>query len=755
VVTGVKPGTTTVLAQSGSKIGTVTITVVSAFNLRDQTLVTGGDSWQGSYTCAIAQNQMAYCWGRNSHGQLGDGSQMDRLEPVEVAGGIRFSMLTAGRTWTCGIDTDQQAYCWGGGYNGVLGDGSNYQARYFPGLVGGGKRWLSLSAGGSHVCGIATDNQAYCWGTNYYGQLGNGKSGDGQGGTSVDELQPKAIVLSKSVRQIVAHQVGTCAITVDGETYCWGYNGNGELGIGSTSGNTGNGTPQKVLGGYVFESITAGGQSICGQVASGTIYCWGANSGQLSSSFNSAVPQPVLFGGIDIRALSLGISNHACGIAANGKAYCWGNNAWGKLGVVSPASSQNPIELSLGSSVSIITSGADHSCAILQAGELKCWGANINGERGDGTTSSKSVPTEIVGGQQFTTVSLTYSSSCALDTSSKAWCWGGPGWTFDNSGTEAVIAPVAIAGGLSFVEIVNADYAKCGRTSGGQVWCWGAGWDGQRGDGTNNTSPNPSRVNLTDVVTQISGGQSHICALTSAGAVYCWGRNSEGQLGDNSTVNRNLPVRVAGTFSHVAAGGQHSCALTADGSAVCWGWNQNGQLGNGSNDRKLLPVAVAGNLKFSRLSLGWNYSCGIGLLPAGKVYCWGDNNFGKLGTGSNNSQFLAPIAVNSTLTFDRLSTPLGENMCARSTAGEWYCSGRADWGLFGAGIPLNSNVQNPTRIGGDPGLNELSLGQEHACGVRTATKQTYCWGKNTLGKLTATFSAASSVKGSIVFRGSR
>jgi alpha-tubulin suppressor-like RCC1 family protein len=762
VVTGVKPGTTTVLAQSGAQIATVTVNVTSAFNLRDQTLTMGGDSWSGYFTCALAEDRTAYCWGRNRNGQLGDGTTTTRTEPTPVAGGIRFSSISAGRSWTCGIDVQQDAYCWGGGYNGVLGDGSNYNSRSLPGLVSGGKKWRSVSASSNHVCGIATDGRGYCWGTNYQGQLGNGRTGNNQGGTTADALTPEAIQLDQSLREIVAHQSGSCAITTAGDAYCWGWNGSGELGNGQ-SGGSGSPTPVKVLGGYNFEAITAGNQTVCGQVATGTIYCWGASGGgKLPFYNNSSIPQPVLFGGTDIRSLSLGSAwNHACGLAANAKVYCWGSNDWGKLGTTAAPSSNTLVEVSLGGPAVTVVAGEDHNCAVLQSGALKCWGSNIDGELGNGTSSFRQAPTGIQGDKQFTSIDLGDNSSCALDSTGKAWCWGGPGWTFRNGPENAVLEPVAVSGALSFVELANFSQSKCGRQSNGQVWCWGAGWNGQRGDGTQNSGSNPTRVSLTDAATQLAGGYSsdHMCALTAAGSLFCWGSNWDGQIGDNSTVFRTAPVKVSGTYSAASVGASHTCALTADGTAWCWGSNQQGQLGTGAqNSNSLTPVRVLTNLKFSQVVAGMNFTCGIAASPAGKLYCWGDNNFNKLATGVNGGAILTPFAVISSLTFDKIA-PGGQVLCARSSAGEWYCAGEnEEWSVLGTSAPprgTTREVGTLTKIGGDPGLNELSLGFSHACGIRTASKQTYCWGESDWGKITGTINLPGSVSGSTVFRGSR
>ena len=124
----------------------------------------------------------------------------------------------------------------------------------------------------------------------------------------------------------------------------------------------------------------------------------------------------------------------------------------------------------------------------------------------------------------------------------------------------------------------------------------------------------------------------------------------------------------------------------------------------------------------------------------------------------NGGAILTPFAVNSSLTFDKIA-PGGQVLCARSSAGEWYCAGEnEEWSVLGTSAPprgTTREVGTLTKIGGDPGLNELSLGYSHACGIRTASKQTYCWGESDWGKITGTINLPGSVSGSTVFRGSR
>ncbi len=245
------------------------------------TLLVGGLS----HTCGLSGQGRAFCWGRNLNGQLGDRSRTDRGSPGPAAGSTTFLNLVAGWNHTCGLTGEGRAFCWGLNGDGQVGDGTAID-RLVPTRVPG--QFRSLAAGASHTCGI-TEEGVSCWGSNAFGQLGTGEVGGTRASpVPVSDLPAVPVALT-------AGAVHTCALLEGGEAYCWGQNLHGQLGDGTTDNSP---VPVPVLGGHRFARIFAGGADTCGFTAQGEEYCWGFNQGgQLGDGSRTNRSEPVRIGG--------------------------------------------------------------------------------------------------------------------------------------------------------------------------------------------------------------------------------------------------------------------------------------------------------------------------------------------------------------------------------------------------------------------------------------------------------------------------
>ncbi len=337
--------------------------------------------------------------------------------------------------------------------------------------------------------------------------------------------------------------------------------------------------------------------------------------------------------------------------------------------------------------VAFATGGA-HTCALTAEGAAYCWGRGESGQLGAPATAS-----------------------CPLD-----------GGTF-----ACVLAPIAVGGSNTFEQITGGGGHTCGLAADGTAYCWGSN-SGQ--------APVPVATELRFAA--LDAGANHTCGLSSDGTAYCWGSNNRGQLGDGSTTSQAAPTAVSGglTFQAITAGGfniGHTCGLVTGGTAYCWGDNEQGQLGLGSADidPHPLPRPVPGGLVFVSLTAGLGrHTCG--LVGSGAAYCWGENAFGALGTGSTTPRS-TPVQVLGDLAFAELKAGgfIGHT-CGLTESGTAYCWGENERGQVGDGSTIDRF--SPSAVAGDLLFADLDAGFRHTCALTTGGIL-YCWGSGAAGQL--------------------
>jgi alpha-tubulin suppressor-like RCC1 family protein len=190
------------------------------------------------FSCGIVRGAGAYCWGLAGDGRLGDDSRAPNCtdggsgggfipcstRPAPVTNGRGFTAISAGRNHTCAIDAEGIAYCWGANLVGQLGNETQNWS-FVPRRVSGSLRFSIISAGVGGTCGLTTLQQAFCWGSNAYGEIGDG--------TTMPRFAPAAVATDIRFATIDAGQNHACALTTDGAAYCWGSNYQGKIGKGS------------------------------------------------------------------------------------------------------------------------------------------------------------------------------------------------------------------------------------------------------------------------------------------------------------------------------------------------------------------------------------------------------------------------------------------------------------------------------------------------------------------------------------------
>ncbi|WP_339346661.1 InlB B-repeat-containing protein [Bifidobacterium apis] len=442
------------------------------------------------------------------------GSQLGResttiTPPDSASRGIRFNQVSASTFdsttpygFSLAVGSDGNAYAWGDNYYGQLGNGTTTE-QHSPVRVKMPDRntypdlpkdftYLQVSAGAFHSLALGSDGNAYAWGRNDYGRLGDGTTTEQHSPVRVktpDRNTYPDLPKDFTYVQVSAGWQHSLAVGSDGNVYAWGYNNNGQLGNGTTSYSQTTPVRVKMPDRKTYPDLPADFTYL--QVSAGYL--------------------------------------HSLAVGSDGNVYAWGYNYYGQLGDGTSTTRYTPVRVKMPDRNTYpdlpedftylqVSAGYRHSLALGSDGNVYAWGNNDYGQLGDGTTTNRYTPVRV---------------------------------------------------------------------------------------------KTPNRNTYPDLpkdftYLQVSAGWQHSLAVGSDGNTYAWGSNGYGQLGNNSG-SSTVPTHVRDPANptdkskglkatQVSAGDSHSLALGSDGNAYAWGNNDNGQLGNGTTRDSTVPVPVSFNL---------------------------------------------------------------------------------------------------------------------------------------------------------------
>ena len=688
------------------------------------------------------------CWGIGSDGRLATGGTTQQTSPTPYSewydGPSEIGYVSSGNAHSCALDGSQHLFCWGSSdqYQNGVTTGSEYRATRHTQDHMYQREWAMISAGGLFTCGIAVDATVWCWGDNNHGQLGYGVTNDKA--TAQQVQLPEAV----NATSLSAGGEHVCALTDNGDVYCWGRNIEGQLGLGNTTSTS---LPLKAITptGKSVSALSAGQRHTCAIFDDGTVGCWGQNTyGQLGdgTTDDRSTPSTVILAG---QRAPLQISSGdelTCLLFDDASIQCWGRNDQGQLGTGNTIDSTAPQSLDIPAHLSAysISVGERHACALFHDGVPRCWGYNGYGNLGIGSTTNQNTPSALT---TYEINNNTYTAYAGFEhhlpfhiagwgQNATLSSQGGKPITW-NQDNQTLRVGSSIEIGLHSVNVTftNSGYLPLVIEVLIEIDPIVDRWADRGGE-------HFASVAVIDTVdhrvpVEIEVGNNAVCYTTMSDVNYCKGTNSQGQLGVGHTSAVSTPTQVRQLdqpLQDISMGNSHTCGLDATFSLWCWGYNQYGQLGIGSTAQQTQPQPITLDASGAQLGLvqqvdtgASGHSCAI---IDDSTYCWGRNDYGQLGIGSTSNQN-RPSTTGESFT----DIALGDShTCGITNNGSVYCWGRNNHGQLGLNSTDDQNIPNHVQLPPNASAVAIAAGKDHTCTL-LSNRSMYCWGYNAYGQV--------------------
>jgi alpha-tubulin suppressor-like RCC1 family protein len=740
-----------------------------------------------SHSFGLRDDGSLYAWGWNLYGQLGNGTSGNisnvpvRVISTDVSGTKWISGVLCTYVNSMGLRDDGSLYTWGRNNFGQLGNGNTGTSSNVPVRVKdsssdvSGTKWVGGGGGNYHFIGLRDDGSLYAWGSNSYGQLGNGNNDDSNVPVRVKDSSSDV----SGTKWVSGGGGGyqSFGLRDDGSLWMWGDNTYGQLGNGFSGADISSNVPVRV--------VIVGGNTE-GSSLSVTTYNYNTPTNQW---LNDISDQQIDATGTGLTValnaagtrLTVGAPGAAAGVGAVFLYDLSNNTNW----VVrdTPDISSNLVDGGFGTTIAANASGTR---LLVGAAKQKVYSYDLSGMDGLWHLSQTLVEPSpfaeikdmvlnaagdrgVVGKHNiigFVQVVVGANHSFGLSDDGSLWAWGYNSYgqlgnnTLDSSSNVRVLVLSSNVSGTKWVGGGGGYYHSLGLRDDGSLWAWGWNGAGQLGNDTFDNSNIPVRVK--DSSSDVSGtkwlsgggGEYHSIGLRDDGSLWAWGGNLYGQLGNGTSGNSsNVPVRVVSNYvsgtkwvSGVGCGYEYSFGLRDDGSLWAWGRNTYGQLGNGTNDSSNVPLRVVSTdvsgTKWVSGEGGIYHS--LGLRDDGSLYAWGSNSYGQLGNGTNDSSNV-PVRVKDSIIDVSGTKWVGggggyyHSLGLRDDGSLWAW-GLNNFGQLGNGTSGEGTSQNvpvrvvSTDVSGTKWTSCGGGGRYHSLGLRD-DGSLYAWGYNTSGQL--------------------
>jgi alpha-tubulin suppressor-like RCC1 family protein len=451
---------------------------------------------------------------------------------------------------------------------------------------------MRVAFNGETMFAILPDGNVKGWGLNKCGEVGNGSTNN--------QLTPTVIPELKDAKEILCGEAGsetTFAIMLDGKVRACGSNKYGQLGINSNSNQT---VPIEIPGLTGVSSIVTDGYTVFALKNDGTVYAWGKNDcGQVGNTTTTDQKMPFKLMGLSNINKIIYCSGVAYAIKSDGTVYAWGYGFYGQIGNNDYTNQKVPLQIAGLAGISrIVTNGKTTFAITNDKTKLYGWGYNPSGQIGCYDGSTKYKPCLITALSNVQDVFIAGFTSYAIKTDGTLYGWGQNMYgQLANGGYSDRNYPQPIAGVPAVQQLLTNGLSTCVLGTDNSVYAWGYNAGGEVGNGNTSTRTTPFKVSKLNNISKISGNGGSLFAFDNTGVTYAWGQNTAGQLGLDLSGNQSTPVAITGLNS-IDLGDIYLAYTTAfvlsEHGKKLYGWGNNtfGQLGTGNTKSVLSPALL-------------------------------------------------------------------------------------------------------------------------------------------------------------------